>query len=201
MRLKEDNSNWKSGGIIRRDFRHSHSEPEIPKASKKKPVGSKSLCPKRDDGHHDPVAIVERRCHLRDRDVEGVTYKVYEEHLVIRCASCKTTDLSPALLAPFFDLLSTKERSEVLAEHWCKKGHLYEEGEVSSSAYSLAFRLRRPMETCAMCGRRKSNAWNPAPIKDANLLAGAGVPEKAAALVITGRAGNPRERIIEERVD
>ena len=71
MRLKEDNSNWKSGGIIRRDFRHSHSEPEIPKASKKKPVGSKSLCPKRDDGHHDPVAIVERRCHLRDRDVEG----------------------------------------------------------------------------------------------------------------------------------
>ena len=199
MRLKEDNSSWKSGGIVRRDFRHSHGEPEIPKAPKKKQVGSKSLCPKRDGEVHDPVVVVERRYHLRDRTVEGVTYKVYKEHLVIRCASCKTTDLSPALLAPFYDLLSTEERSDVLAEHWCKKGHLYEETEAGPSVYSSAFRLRRPTETCAMCGRRKSSAWRPAPIKDAGLLAAAGVPDEAAALVIAGHAGNPRERIIEER--
>lgn len=36
MRLKEDSSSWRSSGITRRDFRHSHDGPEVDQ-SKRKP--------------------------------------------------------------------------------------------------------------------------------------------------------------------
>lgn len=48
MRLKEDNTSWKSRGIKRRDFRHTYGEPETPahRKDKKKPR------PKKDKHKH-----------------------------------------------------------------------------------------------------------------------------------------------------
>ncbi len=29
MRIKEDSDSWRAGGILKRDFKHDHSEPAI----------------------------------------------------------------------------------------------------------------------------------------------------------------------------
>lgn len=53
MRIKEDSSSWGAHSVIRRDFRNSHDEPEIP-GHKKKSKGSKSkYCKGRKDTEHD----------------------------------------------------------------------------------------------------------------------------------------------------
>jgi hypothetical protein len=36
MRLKEDTDSWKAGGIIRRDFRHTHDGPEVARGHAKR---------------------------------------------------------------------------------------------------------------------------------------------------------------------
>lgn len=45
MRLKEDSGSWRARGIIRRDFRHTHGDPEIDttkvKGKKKRPKKNK----------------------------------------------------------------------------------------------------------------------------------------------------------------
>ena len=42
MRLAEDTDSWKAGGIIRRDFRHAHGDPEVNlHGSRKKKPGKK----------------------------------------------------------------------------------------------------------------------------------------------------------------
>lgn len=35
MRLKEDSNSWKARGVIYRDFRHTHGDPEIDRTKKK----------------------------------------------------------------------------------------------------------------------------------------------------------------------
>lgn len=53
--IKEDNDSWAAGGIIRRDFRHSHDGPEELPArglSKKKKKPHYKGCPERNGGAH-----------------------------------------------------------------------------------------------------------------------------------------------------
>ena len=45
MRISEDTDSWKAGGVLRRDFRHTHNGPEVPihvGGRKKKPVKKRS---------------------------------------------------------------------------------------------------------------------------------------------------------------
>ena len=36
MRISQDTDSWKAGGILRRDFRHTHGEPEVERHRRKK---------------------------------------------------------------------------------------------------------------------------------------------------------------------
>jgi hypothetical protein len=51
--LKDDNSNWKAGSLIRRDFRHVKDEPDIPKHRRKR-KNRKKWCKGREGIPHVP---------------------------------------------------------------------------------------------------------------------------------------------------
>lgn len=145
--LKEDPNSWRARGIIKRDFQHSHSEPEVSKPSKGK---------NKKKGRKD-----NRWCGQK----EGIEHKLYKRypswvdrnkmnaHYEIVCSVCGVTswklpDEAKAQIDP-----SIAKRL-ALAEKWCQKGHLYDTVEYT---YSSSFGVEKTYtkKVCVMCGRQK----------------------------------------------
>lgn len=80
MRLSQDDSSWKARGILRRDFRHTHGEPEIPKTK----VRKKNKPRKRIDHKHDWVEATE---YYEYRSSLGPDYPRWSLHF--RCTICR----------------------------------------------------------------------------------------------------------------
>jgi hypothetical protein len=54
MRISQDKDSWRAGGILRRDFRHTHGEPEVPQY-KGKPKNGKRWCRGKVGREHQPM--------------------------------------------------------------------------------------------------------------------------------------------------
>lgn len=55
--LAEDHDSWKASGLLRRDFRHTHNGPEVPRHRRRRSKAERKLC--RGKYPHD-FALVER---------------------------------------------------------------------------------------------------------------------------------------------
>lgn len=173
MRISQDRHSWKAGGILRRDFRAAHGEPEVPPYRAKRIKHSTAQCRRSTSGVHEPerfVTRVTRRPVMRSGEdyVWIVTYWGY------RCRHCHTTDIAAKLLAPVADLINTRDLSRLLEIALCSEGHLYETRELDSNFYWGRSRIRR---VCVMCGQAPGE-YSRYPSATPELLRRAGISEE-----------------------
>lgn len=58
--LAEDKDSWRASGILRRDFRHTHGEPEVPRHRRHRSRNSRKWCRRKVGRAHGPLVHVTR---------------------------------------------------------------------------------------------------------------------------------------------
>ena len=80
MSKKKDADSWRYGGIKRRDFRHAHDEPEVPRHQGKK-KNTKKFCKGKQGVEH--VSVRRAKTY---KNSKGETKTMYH---YIECENCK----------------------------------------------------------------------------------------------------------------
>jgi hypothetical protein len=194
MRLSQDSSSWKSSGIVRRDFRATHGEPEEPKAPKRHKSQTQTQCP--EGGVHEVVRYVTRSHQYISTDAEGAKWRVSYDSFGVRCAKCLSTKISPVLCVAYADLLSHDKLASILEHHWCRDGHLWDDVVIEEYVRSGRYRWGyRPVarRVCVMCAKFSHGGQFIDAELTAKLLTGASIPDEVAWRIIHQRPANRQE--------
>jgi hypothetical protein len=62
--LAEDRDSWKAGGIIRRDFRHTHDGPEVPRHRRRRTKAERRGCHGKAGRAHTTVLVERSYCSV-----------------------------------------------------------------------------------------------------------------------------------------
>lgn len=143
MRISQDSSSWKAGGIIRRDFRHSHDGPEVPRYRAKRQ--SNKWCRRRAGVQHNFNERFERN------------HGFYTE-VITRCSGCGKEQFA----FDFFrnPITELEEYSRALAKENCVNGHSF----VPVVEYTLGHPYH--LRVCRGCGRTADHSFRSLEIFD-----------------------------------
>lgn len=193
MRLSAERDGWHADGVIRRDFRHTHDGPEVPRRAKNRRKNIKGCLAK---GHStcEVEVFVWRTDNFPYVDEQGRAVIRRREHLAARCGNCKRRDVDPSLLAGVVDVVDPGQRSRFLASYWCTNGHLYQQDEYVRGGYGRGRSLKRVW--CVMCGRIRQGYSLYSHINDVALYTGAGVTLEVALAVVEARTRASRDEIV-----
>lgn len=150
---KDGDDSWHAGGVIRRDFRHTHNGPEVTGGPRKKSK-SKRWCKGKEGREHNFTKI--------KRDGWSYLYRT-----TTCCANCSKARRD----IPLRDRIKAYEvngdahfldKQETLAYRWCQDGHLWDwvpavrPFSVHEWREELRTRWRGndEAEECVMCGKR-----------------------------------------------
>jgi hypothetical protein len=166
MRISQDSDSWRAGGVIRRDFRATRGDPEIPRIHSRHAPGSKpvsSRCSRAPGGVHE----VEHCVAAVWREFEHVTGRTRVcTQWTWRCRWCYSRSISTHLLGPVADLLGNKMRAALLSAVWCREGHLITHGDNRWSSNRSSRSWRGDDWWCVMCG---TGRWAPHAVTDRRL--------------------------------
>lgn len=154
MRISQDTESWKASGVLRRDFRHTHDGPEIPRGRHKIGRPRNEWCRGKIGRDH----TLERYTLYYSYDYRYDPYT--GERSVVRvpamsgyrCARCGTTDLRRVPLRVIAIVDPVVAEGLRLSEQWCGDGHLFDNLPAPARYSPLWGHTTR---ACVMCG------WNP----------------------------------------
>lgn len=173
-RIKRDPDDWKARGIKKRDFNHSHDEPEVPKKnpSKRKKKDTKTWCRGKVGREHvvadkTPPRLPNYACCSPERE----RHFAWNHHYTVKCVNCgmdawRLPERAQAQVDP-----ALAKRLE-LEDKWCAdEGHLYDwernfidppplygysQWWVDNFGYTRYWEY----QFCVMCGKKgKSRRW------------------------------------------
>jgi hypothetical protein len=156
MRVSQDSSSWKAGGVLRRDFRHSHDGPEVARHRRRRGNTRRWCRGEIGRDHHLERYVTRWVSSTRvDPDTGEERTVRHPAATALRCARCGRTDVSrlPLEVRAAHDPLVARHFE--LAARWCTDGHLF---DVMSEPGRLDFffgwytRPTRMTRACVMCG-------------------------------------------------
>lgn len=153
MRISRDPDSYRAEGVLRRDFRSSRGEPDVPRhvpATKRK--DGRRWCRGHEGREHVAVLVPSwwRTVTVRIPDPEAAGgYRIGTERVPggqrAECANCGSQRL-PVHVTAQVDAKLAKQLA--LADRWCREGHLRDTVEAVGQ---FGFRSRR--RVCVMCGK------------------------------------------------